>query len=177
MISIPRLARSFALAVVVAGVLAPAAALAETSERPAPFEKSQHAFPMKAEQFEKIVVRRIEKAREKVARKAEKEKAPPKMQEEIRADFDAGAAAVLEAVDKASDDGLVTRDEAKRVRDVAEHVRKALREKYVPVKGASKAKKGKDAERGRDGKAKPERAGDAKGKKKGEAAPRCEDER
>lgn len=81
-------------------------------------DKGERAsFPMPAPAFKQKVDGRLAKARVRMEKRAAKlggEEA-----KDLRAKFDAGAAQVNQEVAKATADGTVTKDEAKRVREAA----------------------------------------------------------
>lgn len=85
--------------------------------------KGDHAkkFPMAAAEFKAKVDSRTAKAKERMEEKAKQ--LPADQAKELRAKFDAGAAQINAEVAKATADGTVTLEEAKKVREVAKSVR------------------------------------------------------
>ena len=84
--------------------------------------KGDHAknFPMTAAEFKAKVDKKTAKAREHMEAKAKQ--LPADQAKEVRAKFDAGTAQINAEVAKATADGTVTLDEAKKVREVAKSV-------------------------------------------------------
>src|SRR5262245_37967270 len=90
----------------------------------------EHDFPMKAEQFKKLVEERIAHARERLDKALDAHDVPEATRAQIKKDFDAGAAAIRAAADKVASDGQVTKEEAKDVKDLAKDLKQKAREKY-----------------------------------------------
>lgn len=106
-------------------VLAVAFVLASLVAAPA-FAKGKggdHAknFPMPAAQFKAKVDAKTAKAKQRMEDKVKG--LPADQAKELRAKFDSGVAQVNAEVAKATADGTVTLDEAKKVREVAKSVR------------------------------------------------------
>ena len=106
-------------------VLAVAFVLASLVAAPA-FAKGKggdHAknFPMPAAQFKAKVDAKTAKAKQRMEDKVKG--LPADQAKELRAKFDSGVAQVNAEVAKATADGTVTHDEAKKVREVAKSVR------------------------------------------------------
>jgi hypothetical protein len=80
-------------------------------------------FPMKAADFQKLVDERMKKARDKMEARLAKKNASDDQKKQARAKFDAGAAEVRKVVAEVSADGVVTREEAQKVRETARHAR------------------------------------------------------
>ena len=102
--------------------------------------KGDHAknFPMAAAEFKAKVDKKTAKAREHMEEKAKQ--LPADQAKELRSKFDAGTAQINAEVAKATADGTVTADEAKKVREVAKTVR-------PHGKGQGKGKGGKRAKK------------------------------
>lgn len=85
--------------------------------------KGDHAknFPMTAAEFKAKVDAKTAKAKHRMEEKAKQ--LPADQAKELRAKFDAGAAQINAEVSKATADGAVTLEEAKKVREVAKSVR------------------------------------------------------
>ena len=85
--------------------------------------KGDHAknFPMTAAEFKAKVDKKTAKAREHMEEKAKQ--LPADQAKDLRSKFDAGTAQINAEVAKATADGTVTADEAKKVREVAKTVR------------------------------------------------------
>ena len=104
-------------------VLAVAFALASLVAVPAFAKgKGDHAknFPMPAAQFKAKVDKKTAKAKERMEEKAKG--LPADQAKELRAKFDSGIVQINAEVSKATADGTVTLDEAKKVREVAKSV-------------------------------------------------------
>ncbi|MBI4701815.1 MAG: hypothetical protein HY744_11770 [Deltaproteobacteria bacterium] len=145
------LIRSFAI--VLALGIVPAAAWAQPapdgSAQPAPGDRAPDGrskarrFPMDGKLFLERVETRLAKAQARLEQALERRKVPPKMKQEIEADFAKGAAAIRKAAQHAAADGTVTREEAREVRELVREIRHKAREKYGPiVREARKQKRG-----------------------------------
>ncbi|NUQ72253.1 MAG: hypothetical protein HUU21_01725 [Polyangiaceae bacterium] len=149
MLSIRKIIRPAAVALAFALVAAPVAAHAEGKDRSAEVKK-QRKFPMPAESFNKLIEKRLTKAREHLVKALDKRNVPEATKVQATKDFDAGAAAVRSLSAKVRADGTVTKEEAKQVRDLAKDLKQKAREKYGIGKGKGK-NKGKDqGQHGRD---------------------------
>jgi hypothetical protein len=87
-------------------------------------------FPMKAEQFKKVLDKRIEHARARLDKVLDDRKVPDAIKTQVRKDFADGAAAVRALADKAEADGVVTKEEAKQVRELAQQLKRQAKDKY-----------------------------------------------
>jgi hypothetical protein len=105
-------------------ILVPAAALAAPSDTQ-PAAHGAHKFPMKAAEFQAKVDARTKKAREHMEQRLAKHNASEADKETARARFDAGVAEIQKVVSGAAADGVVTKDEAQKVREKAKEVRHA----------------------------------------------------
>ena len=147
MFSIRSIVRPAAVALAFALVAAPVAAHAEGKDRSAEVKK-ERKFPMPAESFNKLIEKRISKAREHLVKALDKRNVPAAKKAQATKDFDDGAAAVRALSAKVQADGKVTKEEAKQVRGLAKDLKQKAREKYGVSKGKDRAKeKGKS---GRD---------------------------
>ena len=131
---IRKLVRPVALALAFAAMAAPITARADDgdADRDEPAEHGHHArrFPMKADPFAKMVERRIEHARRRMEQVIVKRKMPVDTAAALRKDFEAGVAAVQELARGATADGVVSREEAAKLRDLARELREKASEKY-----------------------------------------------
>ena len=93
-------------------------------------KKHEQHFPMKAEHFEKMVERRIEKSRAHLDKMIVDNRVPEALAKEMRKDFEDGAVAVRTLAKRAEDDGTVTKEEAKEVHELAKTLRKNAAAKY-----------------------------------------------
>jgi hypothetical protein len=80
-------------------------------------------FPMPAAEFRKRVDDRAAKAREHMEAQLKRRSVPEAQAKEARAKFDAGVAQVKKVVDEVAADGMVTKDEAGRVRQASRQAR------------------------------------------------------
>jgi hypothetical protein len=132
MLSIRPFIRPVAVAVALALCAAPVAAHAEGSDKGAEAKK-ERKFPMPSESFNKMVERRISQARARMLQVIENNPMVTEaMRAQIKKDFDDGAAAVRALAAKVKADGTVTKDEAEKVRDLANELKEKAREKYMP---------------------------------------------
>lgn len=114
-------------------------------------QRDKPAFPMKADEFRKMVEKRIEQIKTHVERSMSKHSIPAPARTEVNKNVDAAVKEIHAAVDKAAADGVVTRDEAKQVKDVAKQLREKMREQLKEKGPRAKATKAK-------GKGKPKSA-------------------
>lgn len=166
--------RSLLLGLALASVAVPGVALADpkapATEAPQgkahkgqrPEEKGRKAeherpeFPMDAKSFTKLVEERIARAKKKLGHVLEKRDATPEMKKHAEELFEGRAEELRAAVAKAEADGVVTKEEARAVRELA----KALRpkkgkhpehgDKPHPGKGDRKHPKGEPAQEAPD---------------------------
>lgn len=151
MLSIRNIVRPAAVALAFALAAAPVAAHAEGKDRSAEVKK-ERKFPMPAESFNKMIEKRITKAREHLVRALDKHNVPEATKAQAKKDFDDGAAAVRALSAKVRADGTVTEDEAKQVRGLAKEMKQKSREKYGLGKGKGKDKaKDKGRDKGQQG--------------------------
>lgn len=101
--------------------------------------KGKASFPMAAAEFKAKVDAKTVKAKERMEDKAKQ--LPADQAKELRAKFDAGTVQINAEVAKATADGTVTADEAKKVREVAKAA-------HPHAKHGKHAKKGKRGKRG-----------------------------
>lgn len=93
-------------------------------------KKHEKHFPMKADEFEKMLDRRIEHARARMEKIIVERKLPDAVAKQVKQDFENGAAAVRAMAKRVEADGTVTKEEAKEVRELAKDLRKKAAEKY-----------------------------------------------
>jgi hypothetical protein len=101
-----------------------AAAAPEPPQASADQKGGKH-FPMPAAEFRKKIDDRTAKARERMEASLKRRSVPEAQAKEVRTKFDAGVAQVKKVVDEVAADGMVTKDEAGRVRQVARQARGA----------------------------------------------------
>jgi hypothetical protein len=83
-------------------------------------DKDDKNFPMKAEEFKRLVAERVGKARERLEKHISQKNVPEDRAKVLRAKFDLSAAVLNRKVDKVCEDGTVTREEAKEVRELVQ---------------------------------------------------------
>lgn len=152
MIRIATIARSAAAALALALTVAP---LTASADEPTPkqerHQKGAHeraAFPMKAEEFEALVEKRIADAHAHMERAIVDRGVPDLVAAAVRRDFEAGAAQVRAATKVAEKNGVVTHEEARAVRKLARTIANDLKEKYGVGRGEH-AKNQRGQRRGR----------------------------
>lgn len=101
-------------------------------------------FPMNGGEFTKLVNQRLAKAKSRVEQMLKRRRIAPAKAAEIKADFQKGSATVRAAASKATADGTVTQQEARKVRQVAKQVRQKA--------GLKHGRKGKKGNKGKKGK-------------------------
>jgi Ni/Co efflux regulator RcnB len=129
---------------------APAADHGKKGERRAHGDKQKPSFPMKAEEFRKRVDHRIEKVKARVERALDKHKVPAARRGEVNKALEGAEKEVRGAVDKAVTDGVVTKDEAKQVRDLAKRLRESAGAFLKGKHGGHKGGKGHHDKKGAD---------------------------
>jgi hypothetical protein len=126
------------------------AAHAEGKDRSAEVKK-ERKFPMPAESFNKLIEKRLTKAREHLVKALDSRNLPEATKVQAKKDFDDGAAAVRALSAKVRADGTVTKEEAKQVRALSKDLKQKARAKYGIGKDKNKAKdKRGDKSQGRD---------------------------
>ncbi|EYF04717.1 hypothetical protein [Chondromyces apiculatus] len=97
--------------------------------------------PMTAKAFQEKVEARIRETRANVEVAMEKHAVPAPVRAQVRKDMEAGAAAVREALKQVAADGQVSRDEAKKVRELTRDMRQSSREKLRPATHGKRARR------------------------------------
>lgn len=130
-----------ALALALSLVSLSATALAEPSQKaPAAHHKQGHkgkadrdekSFPMKADDFKKMVAERVGKAREHMEKHISKKNIDADKAKELRAKFDAGVVLLNRKVDQVSADGTVTKEEYKEVRELVQQMTQQHRKAHA----------------------------------------------
>lgn len=126
------------------GCLMMSPVIAQADQKPAQEQRDQKAkpnFPMKAEDFRKMVNERLSKMQARFDKMLSKKNPPAEKKEQMKKAFDAGIAKIKAAVDKAAADSTVTQEEAKEVRQVVKAQRKELRAHHGKGKGKGKGKR------------------------------------
>jgi hypothetical protein len=109
-------------------------------------EHHKMQFPIEAEQFRKMLDKRITRARARLEKALDARKVPDVVRAQVRKDFESGASAVRALADKAAADGVVTKEEAQQVRELAKSLKQQAKQKYGMghVKGARAEHRGAD---------------------------------
>lgn len=116
--------------------------LEEASHKGSP-RHDKPAFPMKAEEFRKMVEQRVERIKSHIERAMSKHSLPAPQRAEVNKAVDTAVKEVHGAVDKVTADGVVTRDEAKQVKAIANQLRDKMREQLKEKGPRAKAPKAK----------------------------------
>ncbi len=144
-----------AAAVITASIAFAPSLTAMAEQKPAdarPLEESAHRggakhdraiFPMKADDFRKMVEKRIEHIKTNIERRMEKHSLPVPARAEVSKTVDAALKEIHAAVDKVAADGAVTKEEAKQIREIAEQLRDKMREQLKGKGPKAKAPKAK----------------------------------
>lgn len=145
-------------------LLLPLSAHAENKAPSGHHGRSESAFPMKADLFKKLVDGKIEKMKGHFDRGSKKRSLSHEQKAEIDKSLEGALKDLHSAVDKVSADGVVTKDEAKQVKDLSEQLRGRVRDELKGKHANSKAKGAKPAKK----------AGGKKAKKAAKAEPKPE---
>jgi hypothetical protein len=104
---------------------------------------------MKSEAFKKLVDGRVDRLKGHMGHSLSKRSLSPEQRSEIEKTMDGALKELHSAVDKVAADGVVTRDEAKHIKDLSEQLRTRMRAELKGKHASAKAKGQKP-----DGKAK-----------------------
>ena len=108
--------------------------------------RHETSFPMKAEAYKKLVDGRIEKLKGHLEQGLEKRSLSSEQKADIEKSMGSAIKQLHAAVDKVGADGTVTRDEAKQIEDLSEHLRSRMR---AELRGKHANAKAKGAKSGR----------------------------
>jgi hypothetical protein len=126
---------NLASALVLAGaaMTVPLSAMAgETSATEAAHHHPLHVgFPLKADVFRKMVDKRVAGFRVVVEKEMGRANLPAEKRVEVRKGIDVAALEIKKEVDKVAADGLVTKEEAKELKEMAGKLRQKI-EKEIP---------------------------------------------
>lgn len=129
------------IAVALIASVIPLSAMAETK---APAERHDHhvaeAFPMKAGVFKKLVERKLEGMKERFEQRVAKRSLTPEQKSEVVKSMESAVKELHTAVDRVGADGVVTKDEAKQVKDLSDQLRAKVREQLRGKHAAAHAK-------------------------------------
>lgn len=115
-------------------------ALAENKAPSAQKAQKEASFPMKADAFKKLVDGKLGKMKGHFERGVGKRSLSHDQKAELDKTLDSALKDIHSAVDKVSADGVVTKDEAKQVRDLSEQLRTKVREELRGKHANTKAK-------------------------------------
>lgn len=116
----------------------PASAMAENKASHGKHQDS--AFPMKADLFKKLVEGKIDKMKGHFDKGVSKRSLSHEQKTEITKSLEGALKDLHSAVDKVSSDGVVTKDEAKQIKDLSEKLRGKVREELKGKHANAKAK-------------------------------------
>ena len=125
----------------------PASAMAETKAPAGHHGQKDSTFPMKADVFKKLVEGKIGKMKGHFDRGVSKRSLSHGQKAEIDKSLEGALKELHSAVDKVSADGVVTKDEAKHVKELSEHLRGKVREELKGKHANTKAKGQKPAKK------------------------------
>jgi len=131
----------------------PLSAMAET-KAPAGHHVHAHAesaFPMKAEAFKKLVDSKVERIKSHMERGLSKRSLSHEQKAELDKSLEGALKDLHVAVEKVGADGVVTKDEAKQIKDLSEQLRSRVRGELKGKHASAKAKGQKPA-KGKGGK-------------------------
>jgi hypothetical protein len=152
------LARIASALIAASALVLPCSAWAESRAPQGHHNHHESAYPMKAETFKKLVDGRIDRLKGHLDKGLEKRSLSPEQKGEILKAMDGALKDLHAAVDKVSADGVVTRDEAKQIKDLSEQLRSKMRAELKGKHASIKVKGGKPAGNKRRAKAAPKKA-------------------
>jgi hypothetical protein len=106
------------------------AAPAPAQPAPAAHAHAHAKFPMKAADYQHAVDGRVQHAREKMEARITRKKLTAEQAREVRGRFDAGVVEVHKVVAEVSADGVVTREEARKVNHTTRALKKAAHTRH-----------------------------------------------
>jgi archaellum component FlaC len=139
------LARIASALIAASALLFPLSAMAETKAPEGHRKGHESTYPMKADAFKKLVDGRIGQLKSHLDQGLEKRSLSPEQKAEIEKSMDGAIKDLHSAVAKVSSDGSVTRDEAKQIKDLSEHLRTKMRAELKGKHAVAKAKGAKPA--------------------------------
>lgn len=134
------LARLASALIAASAFVLPATALAENKAPAAHHPQKDSAFPMKAELFKKLVDGKIDKMKGHFNRGVSKRSLSHGQKADIEKSLETALKDLHSAVDKVGSDGVVTKDEAKQIKDLSEQLRGKVREELKGKHANAKAK-------------------------------------
>jgi hypothetical protein len=151
------LARIASALIAAAALVFPLTAQAEIKTPAGHHNPHEAAYPMKSEAFKKLVDGRVDHLKGHLDHSLSKRSLSPEQRSEIDKAMDGALKELRAAVDKVSADGVVTRDEARHIKDLSEQLRTRMRAELKGKHASAKAKGQKSAK----GKAAPKKAAKA----------------
>jgi archaellum component FlaC len=106
---------------------------------------AESAFPMKAEAFKKLVDLKLERMKTHMDRGLEKRSLSHAQKSELDKSMEGAIKDLHAAVEKVGADGVVTKDEAKQIKDLSEQLRSKVRGELKGKHASAKAKGQKPA--------------------------------
>ena len=141
------LARIASALIAASALLMPLSAMAETKAPAGHHNHHESAFPMKAEAFKKLVDGRVDRLKGHLEEGLSKRSLSSEQKADIEKSMDGALKELRGAVEKVGADGVVTRDEARQIKDLSEHLRTRMRAelkgKHASAKSKGKLAKGK----------------------------------
>jgi len=135
------LARLASALIAASALVLPASAMAENKAH------QDSAFPMKAQVFKKLVDGKIQKIKGRFNRGVAKRSLSHGQKAGLEKSLEGALKDLHSAVDKVSSDGVVTKDEAKHIKDLSEQLRGKVREELKGKHASAKAKGHKRAKK------------------------------
>lgn len=134
------LARLASALIAASAFVLPASAMAENKAPAGHHAQKESAFPMKADLFKKMVETKIDKMKGHFDKGVSKRSLSHEQKAEIAKSLEGALKDLHMAVDKVSSDGVVTKDEAKQIKDLSEQLRGKVREELKGKHANAKAK-------------------------------------
>ncbi len=139
------LARIASALIAASALVVPCSAFAESRPPQGHHNHHESAYPMKADAFKKLVDGRVDRMKGHLDKGLEKRSLTSEQKADIEKAMDGAIKELRAAVDKVSSDGVVTRDEAKQIKDLSEQLRTRMRAELRGKHANSKAKGQKPA--------------------------------
>jgi hypothetical protein len=95
-------------------------------------------YPMKSEDFKKVIEKRIAGVKNAIDKKLERHGVSPDRRAQIRHTVDVAATDLRAAVEKVGSDGVVTKEESVKVKSLADKLRGKVRKQLREEKNAQK---------------------------------------
>ncbi len=151
------LARIASALIATAALVLPSSAFAESRAPQGHHHHPESAYPMKADAFKGMVDNRVGRLKGHLEQGLSKRSLSPEQKAEIEKAMTSALKELYGAVDKVGADGMVTRDEAKHIKDLSEQLRSKMRAELKGKHASARAKGAKPAGNKRKGKAAPKK--------------------